>query len=278
MHPCRVVIHVATLKSAQGAILGRFVMRFSAYALLTIDVAIWHTSSISVDGKGPEPMTLYVAYYRVSTDKQGRSGLGLEAQRASVASFLREGDRVISEFTEVESGRHDNRPQMAAALTACRAHKATLLIAKLDRLSRSVEFIARLMNGDVPFVACDMPHADPFRLHIEAAIAEEERRKISIRIREALAAAKARGVKLGGYRGAPLGPLLEAARARANTQNDDTHAAILYACASGRTWRSYKSLAKWLCSEGYKIHRKTLAKSLHLASRPLLQRDCNRSA
>lgn len=152
-------------------------------------------------------MTSYVEYYRVSTDKQGRSGLGLEAQKEAVRRFLREGDTTVEPpFVEVESGKKtdQDRPQLRAAMDVCRRTGATLLIAKLDRLARDVAFIATLMKSDVRFVACDMPDADPFRLHIEAAIAEEEARKISQRTKAALAAAKARGVKLGGYRGHDL--------------------------------------------------------------------------
>ncbi|EPY01625.1 recombinase family protein [Magnetospirillum fulvum] len=152
-------------------------------------------------------MTAYVEYYRVSTDKQGRSGLGLEGQKEAVRRFLRDGDTTIQPpFVEVESGKKtdQDRPQLRAALEVCRKTGATLLIAKLDRLARDVAFIAALMKSDVRFVACDMPDADPFRLHIEAAIAEEEARKISQRTKAALAAAKARGVKLGGYRGYDL--------------------------------------------------------------------------
>jgi DNA invertase Pin-like site-specific DNA recombinase len=152
-------------------------------------------------------MTAYVEYYRVSTDKQGRSGLGLEGQREAVRLFLRDGDTTIQPpFVEVESGKKtdQDRPQLRAAMDVCRKTGATLLIAKLDRLARDVAFIATLMKSDVRFVACDMPDADPFRLHIEAAIAEEEARKISQRTKAALAAAKARGVKLGGYRGYDL--------------------------------------------------------------------------
>lgn len=143
----------------------------------------------------------YVAYYRVSTARQGESGLGLEAQRAAVHRFIRTNDEVIAEFTEIESGKNNDRPQMIEAMALCRSFHARLLIAKLDRLSRNVAFIARLMEQDVKFTACDMPDADPFRLHIEAAIAEEERRRISQRTVAALAAAKARGTKLGGSRG-----------------------------------------------------------------------------
>ena len=146
-------------------------------------------------------MTAYVAYYRVSTDRQGRSGLGIDAQREAVKRFVGASDLLIASFTEVESGKSDQRPQLIAAMAACRKAGAVLLIAKLDRLSRDVAFIAGLMKSDVRFIACDVPDADAFRLHIEAAIAEEERRRISGRTKAALKAAKARGVKLGGFRG-----------------------------------------------------------------------------
>lgn len=146
-------------------------------------------------------MTAFIAYLRVSTDRQGKSGLGLEAQQETVSRFVRVEDTIFETFLEMESGRSSTRPQLAAALNKCRQLGATLLIAKLDRLARDVAFIATLMKSDVRFVACDMPEADPFRLHIEAAIAEEEARKISARTKAALAAAKARGVRLGGFRG-----------------------------------------------------------------------------
>jgi DNA invertase Pin-like site-specific DNA recombinase len=145
---------------------------------------------------------LFVAYLRVSTEKQGRSGLGLEAQQAAITAFLRPEDRLLAPpFIEVESGRNADRPMLRDALTKCRRTGATLLIAKLDRLARSVRFIATLMEDGVPFVACDLPTADPFMLHIYASVAQEEARAISRRTKAALAAAKARGVRLGGDRG-----------------------------------------------------------------------------
>jgi DNA invertase Pin-like site-specific DNA recombinase len=140
----------------------------------------------------------YIAYYRVSTEGQGRSGLGLEAQQAAVLDYLNGGGwKLKAEFTEVESGKLDDRPQLAAALKACKKHRAKLVIAKLDRLARKVSFIAGLMDSKVDFVACDLPSATPFMLHVYAAVAEEEARKISERTKAALAAAKERGVKLG---------------------------------------------------------------------------------
>lgn len=146
----------------------------------------------------------YVAYYRVSRKTQAASGLGLEAQQEAVRRFLRDGDTVVAAYTEVESGRNCERPELASAMAMCRMVGARLLIAKLDRLARDVAFVATLMKSDVKFIAADMPDADPFRLHIEAAVAEEEARKISERTKAALAAAKARGVVLGGFRGRAL--------------------------------------------------------------------------
>ncbi len=148
------------------------------------------------------PSRSFVAYLRVSTDKQGRSGLGLEAQEAAIRAFLQAGDRLLEPpYIEVESGRNADRPKLREALARCRKTGATLLIAKLDRLARSVRFISALMEEGVPFVAADMPSATPFMLHVYAAVAEEEARAISRRTKAALAAVKARGVKLGGDRG-----------------------------------------------------------------------------
>ena len=153
---------------------------------------------------GHEPLAQgrFVAYYRVSTQQQGRSGLGLDAQKASVAAHIN-GRRwsLLDEFVEVETGKGanalDKRPQLRAALDLCRKQKATLLVAKLDRLARNVHFLSGLMESDVEFVACDMPQANRLTVHIIAAMAEYERDAISKRTKEALAAAKARGVKLG---------------------------------------------------------------------------------
>lgn len=166
----------------------------------------------------------FVAYLRVSTDKQGRSGLGLEAQQAAITAFLGPKDRLLAPpYIEIESGKNSSRPKLAEALARCRKTGATLLIAKLDRLARSVRFIATLMEERVPFMACDMPAATPFMFHIYAAVAEEEARAISRRTKAALVAAKARGVKLGGDRGyrpshAPDAVIGSRAAAQARTQ------------------------------------------------------------
>ena len=141
----------------------------------------------------------FVSYLRVSTDAQGRSGLGLEAQQAAVTDYLNGGSwELVDAFTEIESGRNSERPELAKALAACKKHRATLVVAKLDRLSRSVAFLSRLMEANVEFVAADMPFADKLMLHLMSAFAEHERDQISARTKAALAAAKARGVRLGG--------------------------------------------------------------------------------
>ena len=144
-----------------------------------------------------------VAYLRVSTARQGATGLGMDAQRAAVQAYAAGGGHHISaEYVEVESGKRADRPQLAAALAACKLHRATLVIAKLDRLARQLSFIANLMDGGVDFVACDMPHANRLTLHLMAAMAEHEREMISQRTKAALAAAKARGARLGNPNGA----------------------------------------------------------------------------
>lgn len=144
----------------------------------------------------------FIAYYRVSTAKQGASGLGLEAQKTAVAAYLNGGNwKLLGEFIEVETGKGSNaldkRPQLRAALAAAKKAKATLIIAKLDRLARNVHFISGLLETGVEFVAVDMPNANKTMLHIFATMAEWERDAISTRTKAALAAAKARGVQLG---------------------------------------------------------------------------------
>lgn len=170
----------------------------------------------------------FVSYLRVSTDKQGKSGLGLEAQRAAVAEYLNGGDwSLVSELVEIESGGKAARPKLAEALALCRAHRATLIVAKLDRLARDAHFLLGLQKAGVEFVAVDMPSANRMTVGIMALVAEEERRMISARTKAALAAAKARGVQLGGFRGT-AGTAETAAVARAaRTEAADGHAAAL---------------------------------------------------
>lgn len=157
----------------------------------------------------------FVAYYRVSTVRQGVSGLGLDAQRESVTGFIKGGPReLIAEYTETETGKGADaiarRPQLRAALEVCRKTGARLLIAKLDRLARNVAFIANLMESKVGFVAADMPEASELTVHVMAAFAQYEAKRISERTKDALRAAKARGVVLGAAGPANLRPNIEA--------------------------------------------------------------------
>ena len=141
---------------------------------------------------------IYIAYYRVSTEEQGAGGHGLDAQRAAVQRYLEaHGGHLVSEYTEVESGKKNNRPELQAAIQECRRRRVTLLIAKLDRLARNVHFITGLIESRVDFVCCDNPHANKVMIQMLAVFAEFERDRISERTKEGLAAAKAKGVKLG---------------------------------------------------------------------------------
>lgn len=140
----------------------------------------------------------FISYLRVSTARQGASGLGLEAQRSNIANYLNGGQwTLLKEFLEVESGKNSDRPKLQEALQLCKATGATLLIAKLDRLSRDAHFLLGLQKAGVHFVAVDMPTANELTVGIMALVAQEERKATSKRTKEALAAAKARGVKLG---------------------------------------------------------------------------------
>jgi DNA invertase Pin-like site-specific DNA recombinase len=144
----------------------------------------------------------WISYLRVSTGRQGRSGLGLEAQRHAVNEFLNGGKwTLVKEYIEVESGKRTARPKLDEAIKACRAYGAKLVIAKLDRLSRNAHFLLGLEQAGVDFIAADMPNANRLTVGIMAMVAEDEGRRISLRTKEALAAAKRRGTKLGGDRG-----------------------------------------------------------------------------
>jgi DNA invertase Pin-like site-specific DNA recombinase len=148
-------------------------------------------------------MAKFVAYLRVSTVRQGRSGLGIEAQREAVRTFVasRGGKIIAPEFVETESGKRNNRPQLHAALARCKATGATLVVAKLDRLSRNAAFLLTLRDSGVRFVAADMPEANTLTVGILAVVAQAEREAISARTKAALAAAKARGIRLGNPEG-----------------------------------------------------------------------------
>jgi DNA invertase Pin-like site-specific DNA recombinase len=203
----------------------------------------------------------FVAYLRVSTEKQGKAGLGIEAQRELVKRHLGEG-RPIQEFVEVESGKRNDRPQLAAALAAFRAHRATLIVAKLDRLARNLHFISGLMESGVNFIAADNLHANRLTIHILSVVAEEEVRMISRRTKDALATAMSRGVKLGNPNGARafLGKQIDndaavvAVKAKAATRAADIVAEIERIRSDvGAT--SYGAIAKALNESGVRTAR-----------------------
>jgi DNA invertase Pin-like site-specific DNA recombinase len=177
------------------------------------------------------PNPKLVAYERVSTARQGKSGLGLEAQRKAIDEYANsKSGTILARFTEVESGRRNDRPELEKALQLARITGATLVIAKLDRLSRNAAFLLTLRDAGVSFVACDMPEANDLTVGIMALVAQQEREAISRRTKEALAAAKARGVKLGNPNGAAAlrraGKGGQALRENVR-QNADEHAAAL---------------------------------------------------
>lgn len=162
---------------------------------------------------------IYVAYYRVSTQKQGRSGLGLEAQQHAVKSFLKPDDQLIAEYREIESGKNDDRPQLAAAIRHSQREGATLVIAKLDRLGRHAAFVMALRDSGCKFTCLDVPDANTLTIGILSTIAQHEREIISERIRAALAAKKRRGQKLGNpanltSEGRAKGPLTRSRQVR----------------------------------------------------------------
>ena len=194
-----------------------------------------------------------VAYYRVSTKRQGRSGLGLEAQQAAVRELVaREGYDLIGSLTEVESGtRKGNRPQLRQAIEMCRQESATLLIAKLDRLARNVHFLTGLMESGVRFKACDMPEADSFTVHILAAVAQREAELISERTKAALAAARARGTRLGSPQGFAEGVQELGSRARRLQARSHYEGLVLdHVCALRDRGASYRDIADRLNRQG----------------------------
>lgn len=202
---------------------------------------------------------LFVTYLRVSTDRQGKSGLGLEAQRAAVLDHVAGKGEIAAEYVEIESGKRNERPQLARAMAEAKRIGAVLLIAKLDRLARNVAFIANLLEAGVEIAAADMPEANRFLLHVMAAVAEHEAQAISDRTRAALAAAKARGVKLGWSMPERKDEQRRASRkgAAKNAENACMHAAnvlpIIRQIAAGGA--SLRKIADELNTRGIKTAR-----------------------
>lgn len=199
-----------------------------------------------------------VSYIRVSTQKQGVSGLGLEAQTATVNDYARRtGAQVIGTYTEVETGKKNNRPQLAAAIEAAKMHGATLVIAKLDRLARNAGFIFALRDAGVQFVACDMPEANTLTIGILAVMAQHEAEMISARTRAALAAKKARGAKLGTPKNLNADARRKGREAHTrNAQNNqNTRTARGYATLLRAQGMPLREVANRLNLEGYKTAR-----------------------
>ena len=203
----------------------------------------------------PDVTVRVVAYFRVSTAAQGRSGLGLDAQRDAVERFVAARRwAMLDTFTEVESGKLAARPQLASALRRCRLTGATLVVAKLDRLSRDIEFLGALQKGAVPFVACDLPDANTLTLGVMSAMAQHEREIISERTKAGLAAAKARGVRIGN-------PRLDEHR------NRDMRAATAARSAKARAWSADFAgvIAELEAEEGRALTMREIAARLNAA-------------
>ena len=207
----------------------------------------------------------FIPYYRVSTRKQEQSGLGLEAQQAEVWSYANQNDGgILAEYTEVETGKRADRPELAKAIAHAKLSGATLVIAKLDRLARNVHFTAGLMNSGVDFVACDSPNANRLTIHILAAVAEDEARRISARTEAALKAAKARGVRLGSARPnhwqdrehLRVKGQVKATRAASDRRSEKAREAYEFLVPAIRErreqGRSFQQIADWLNEQGYR--------------------------
>lgn len=203
-------------------------------------------------------MTKFVSYIRVSTQKQGQSGLGLEAQREAVARFVkaRGGEIISPEFREIESGKVNSRPELTKALKRCKLTGATLVVAKLDRLSRDLGFLLTLRNSGVDFVACDLPEANTLTIAVMGAMAQHERELISQRTKAALKAAKARGTKLGGLRkGAADITLYKLQSVETQQAKADEFAETMREVIEPLAGQSLTEIARQMNEAGYKTAR-----------------------
>lgn len=198
----------------------------------------------------------FIAYYRVSTQRQGQSGLGLEAQRASVLSFLNNRP-LIGEFTDIETGKSDTRPQLLKAIELAKQSNSTLVIAKLDRLSRNLTFVSTLMDTKVKFICVDMPDANELTIHIFGALAQWERKRISERTKAAMAQLKNKGVKLGSPQNftesvRTMGPQKIKQQAEVNTNNQKARKVINLLSKNGK---SLRQITLELNEAGFKTSR-----------------------
>ncbi len=203
-------------------------------------------------------MQKYISYYRVSTTKQGLSGLGLEAQKSAVHKFINNcTECVVAEFTDIESGKNNNRPELQKAINEAQKHKAHLLIAKLDRLSRNASFIFMLRDAKIDFTCCDMPQANSITIGIMAVLAQDERERISQRTKAALLELKKKGIRLGNPRNLNIaaiekGRLIRKENARSNENNRKASALIASLRMQGT---SFYEITKRLNSLGFKARR-----------------------
>lgn len=194
-----------------------------------------------------------IAYYRVSTQRQGQSGLGLESQENTVTAYANgSGLKIVASYTEVESGKKNNRKEFASALAHAQKIGATLLIAKIDRLARNVFFVSSLMESGVDFVACDMPTANRLTIHIMAAMAEHEASMISTRVTDALAVAKSRGTKLGTPENMTVEAQKKGNEAQHNLFVEGYKKLVGYVKLLSESGLSLRAIANRLNSEGHK--------------------------
>lgn len=205
-------------------------------------------------------MVNYISYYRVSTQRQGKSGLGLGAQKSAVQKFVGTQNKLIAEYEDIESGKNDTRPNLLKAIQQCKEVGATLLIAKLDRLSRNVSFIYTLKDSKIDFRCCDMPDANSVTIGIMAVLAQDERERISQRTKVALAELKSKGVKLGtpeNLTDKAREKSIEVRKQLARNNENNRKASVLIKSMRNEG-KSYSSIARVLNENGFKTRREKL--------------------
>lgn len=202
-------------------------------------------------------MEKYIAYYRVSTQKQGVSGLGIEAQKSSVSRFISHNSILLQEFTDIESGKRNDRPNLLLAIDICKKENAILLIAKLDRLSRNAAFIFTLRDTQVKFKCVDMPDANSVTIGIMAVLAQEERERTSQRTKDALAELKKQGVKLGSPQNLDSNAQIKGMKIRQENalKDDNNRKATALITALRNDNKSFYAITKQLNNCGFKTRR-----------------------